>query len=380
MERYFSSAFTLGILGGGQLGKMLLHETQRLDIRTAVMDPSSDAPCRAGASRFEVGNLKDFDAVYRFGKQCNVLTIEIEHVNVDALEALEAEGIKVFPAAALLRTVQDKQQQKLFYQQHAIPTAPFEILEGNAGLKEKVQTYPLVWKAAKGGYDGRGVQVLKSEADLALVPDVPGLLEAHAGEMTEISVIVGRSPSGEVVCYPPVEMVFHPTANLVEYLYSPARIDTTTADRAREIALAVADAFSLVGILAIELFVRQDGEIWVNEVAPRPHNSGHQTIESNYTSQYEQHLRAILDLPLGSVNARSASVMINLLGAPGQTGPVRYNGVSVALNLEGVYVHIYGKPQTRPFRKMGHVTIVADDLETARKKADIVKYNLTVQA
>lgn len=373
---YFSSNFMLGILGGGQLGKMILQETSRMDIQTGVLDPSSFSPCKGRANMFEIGDLKDFETVYRFGKLVDVLTFEIEHVNVDALEKLEEEGIKVFPSASTLRIIQDKRQQKKFYAFNQIPTSPFVTYNTKAELLNMELKFPCVQKLATQGYDGRGVNVLRSREDVEELPDGPGLIEEFVGKMKEISVIVARRPSGDIIAYPPVEMEFHPTANLVEFLFSPTSLTEEEAAKAEAVAVRVAEKLELVGILAVELFVTEDGQVLVNESAPRPHNSGHHTIESNYTSQYEQHVRAILDLPLGSVGARGAAVMVNILGEPGQTGYVEYAGLTEVLEMEGVYVHIYGKKQTRPFRKMGHVTIIADELDEAREKAKFVKEKL----
>lgn len=380
MSRYFSSEFMLGILGGGQLGKMLLQDLSRMDIRTGVMDPSSFSPCKGRAEVFEVGDLKDFEAVYRFGKMVDVLTIEIEHVNVDALARLEQEGTRVFPRPQTLRIIQDKRLQKEFYATNGIPTSPFFTYENKAELLGRDLVYPCVQKSATQGYDGRGVSILRSADDVAKLEEGAGLIEEFVAGMREISVIVARRPSGEVAAFPTVEMEFHPTANLVEYLFSPSSLSPELEQRAQEIAMQVAVALDLVGILAVEMFVDGAGNILVNESAPRPHNSGHHTIESSYTSQYEQHVRAILDLPLGSVKARSAAVMVNLLGEPGETGYVEYSGLQEVLAMEGVYVHIYGKKQTRPFRKMGHVTIIADELETARENAVFVKNTLKAVA
>jgi len=370
----------LGILGGGQLGKMILQETSRMDIQTAVLDPSGFSPCKGRSNVFEIGDLRNYDSVYQFGKLVDVLTIEIEAVNVDALEQLEKEGVKVYPSAKLLRTIQDKTIQKQFYEDNGIPTSPFFAYASKAELMQKELTFPCVQKLATDGYDGRGVSILRSWEDVAELPEGRGLIEGFVGKMKEISVIVARSVSGEQTAYPPVEMEFHPTANLVEFLFSPTSLSAEEAAKAEAVALKVAEALDLVGILAVEMFVTESGEVLVNESAPRPHNSGHQTIESSYTSQYEQHVRAILDLPLGSVKARSASVMVNILGEPNETGYVQYDGIREVLEMEGVYVHIYGKKQTRPFRKMGHVTIVADDLESAREKAKMVKSKLKAVA
>lgn len=380
MRDYFSSNFVLGILGGGQLGKMLLHETSRMDIRTAVLDPSGFSPCTGLTQIFEVGSLKDYDTVYNFGKLCDVLTIEIEHVNVEAMAQLEKEGVKVYPSSNLLRIIQDKRIQKEFYQSHSIPTSPFFTFKSKEELLGKELSYPCVQKSATMGYDGRGVNILRSAADLEKVGEGGGLIEDFVKNAREIAVIVARRPSGQMSCFPSVEMEFHPTANLVEFLFSPANLSAGEAEQAEQIALKVAEKMDLVGIMAIEMFITEAGEILVNESAPRPHNSGHHSIESAYTSQYEQHIRAILDLPLGSTVQRSAAVMVNLLGEADETGYVCYEGVDEVMEMEGVYVHIYGKKQTRPFRKMGHVTIVADNIEAAKEKAYKVKAHLKAKA
>ncbi|MFM2375967.1 MAG: hypothetical protein RLZZ165_1064 [Bacteroidota bacterium] len=380
MSRYFSSDFTLGILGGGQLGKMLIQDLSRMDIRTVVLDPSSFSPCKGRVEVFEVGDLKDFETVYRFGKLVDMLTIEIEHVNVAALERLESEGTPVFPKPKTLRTIQDKRLQKQFYHEHSIPTSPFFTYESKAALLERSLKFPCVQKSASEGYDGKGVTILRSPDDLSSLPEGSGLIEDFVDGKREISVIVARRPSGQMHTYPAVEMEFHPTANLVEFLFSPSSLTDGLENMAQQIARRVAEGLELVGLLAVEMFVTKEGEILVNESAPRPHNSGHHTIESNYTSQYDQHIRAILDLPLGSVRPRAAAVMVNLLGEPNETGYVEYRGIQEVLAMEGVYVHIYGKKQTRPFRKMGHVTIIADDLTTAKDKAMFVKNTLKVGA
>ncbi len=379
MRDYWSSEFTLGILGGGQLGKMLLDETARLGIRTAVLDPSREAPARGRTHRFHQGDLMDYEAVLAFGRQASVLTWEIETVNIDALDQLEREGVAVRPAPGLLRTVRDKAVQKTFYRDKGLPTVPFFTFENKDELRERLGPLPVVWKAARGGYDGRGVRVLRDAGDVDALPDQPGLIEEYVAKKREISILAARNASGETACYPAVEMAFHPEANLVELLHSPSSLDPAVAEKAEEIALAAVNAYGLVGIMAVELFVTPDDAVYINEVAPRPHNSGHHTIESHFTSQHEQHLRAILDLPLGSPKALFPAVMVNLLGGPA-TGRPRYLGLAEALRLEGVYVHIYGKAETRPFRKMGHVTIIDQTLAAAMRKAELVKQTLEVSA
>ena len=379
---YFSTDFTLGILGGGQLGKMLLSETLKYDIRTIVLDPSAEAPARFGCHAFFQGDLMNYDTVYQFGKQADLLTFEIENVNVDALERLEQEGVKVYPTPASLRIIQDKGAQKAFYKAHGIPTAPFETFDSPsllaAAVAEGRWTYPFVWKSTRFGYDGNGVKIVRSSQDLHALPEGPCIAEQCAEINKELAVIVARSPKGEVVTYPVVEMEFHPEANQVEYVLCPARIAETISSQARKIALQVAEAFGSIGLLAVELFLTKEGEIWVNEVAPRPHNSGHYSIEASYTSQFEQHLRAILDLPLGSTESKVAGVMVNLVGAEGYAGDVIYEHIEDVLSLPGVTPHIYGKRETRPFRKMGHVTIVNKDIEKARAIAEKVKQTIKV--
>ena len=379
---YFSTDFTLGILGGGQLGKMLLTETLKYDIRTIVLDPSAEAPARFGCHAFFQGDLMDYDTVYQFGKQANLVTFEIENVNVDALERLESEGIKVYPTPKSLRIIQDKGAQKAFYKAHGIPTAPFEPFPSPALLATAVAegrwTYPFVWKSTRFGYDGNGVKIVRNPQDLHALPEGPCIAELCADIDKELAVIVARSPKGEVATYPVVEMEFHPEANQVEYVLCPARIAETISDQARKIALQVAEAFGSIGLLAVELFLTKEGEIWVNEVAPRPHNSGHYSIEASYTSQFEQHLRAILDLPLGSTESKVAGVMVNLVGAEGYAGDVIYEHIEDVLSLQGVTPHIYGKRQTRPFRKMGHITITHPDIEQARSLAQKVKETIKV--
>ena len=379
---YFSTDFTLGILGGGQLGKMLLTETLKYDIRTIVLDPSAEAPARFGCHSFFQGDLMDYDTVYQFGKQADLVTFEIENVNVDALERLESEGIKVYPAPKSLRIIQDKGAQKAFYKAHGIPTAPFEPFPSPALLATAVAegrwTYPFVWKSTRFGYDGNGVKIVRNPQDLHALPEGPCIAELCADIDKELAVIVARSPKGEVATYPVVEMEFHPEANQVEYVLCPARIAETISDQARKIALQVAEAFGSIGLLAVELFLTKQGEIWVNEVAPRPHNSGHYSIEASYTSQFEQHLRAILNLPLGSTESKVAGVMVNLVGAEGYAGDVIYEHIEDVLSLQGVTPHIYGKRQTRPFRKMGHITITHPNIEQARSLAQKVKETIKV--
>ncbi|AXG73235.1 5-(carboxyamino)imidazole ribonucleotide synthase [Flavobacterium arcticum] len=379
---YFSSDFKLGILGGGQLGKMLLTETRKFDIQTYVLDPSDEAPCKIGSNKFFQGSLMDFDTVYNFGKQVDVLTFEIEHVNVAALEKLESEGIKVYPSPATLKQIQNKGDQKDFYIANKIPTADYRRFENLNDLKLAVEEeqilMPFVWKSTEGGYDGNGVKVIRSAESFEGLPDVQCIAEVMVPFIHELAVIVTRNPSGEIKTYPVVEMEFHPEANQVEYVICPARIPDAVSEDARDIALKVSEAFNHVGLLAVEMFRTEDDQIVVNEVAPRPHNSGHYSIEASYTSQFEQHLRAILDLPLGNTDSKAAGIMVNLVGAEGYSGNVVYENIEKILGQDGVTPHIYGKKQTRPFRKMGHVTIVNEDINEARRIAEEVKNSIKV--
>ena len=379
---YFSSDFKLGILGGGQLGKMLLYTTRKFDIYTSVLDPSAEAPCKIACNDFHQGDLMDFDTVYNFGKNLDVLTFEIEHVNVDALQKLEDEGVHVYPSAKTLRTIQNKGIQKLFYRKHEIPTAAFSIYmsleELLHGVENEVISIPFVWKSTQFGYDGTGVKIVRSLADLETLPNVECMCEELVNFKNELAVIVARNVSGEVKTYPVVEMEFHPEANQVEYVICPARISEEIQAKAKKVALQVSEKIQHVGILAVELFQTQDDEIIVNEVAPRPHNSGHYSIEASYTDQFEQHIRAILNLPLGNTESKVAGIMVNLVGAEGHTGAVVYEHIEKIMQMEGVTPHIYGKKQTRPFRKMGHVTITNEDITKARKVAAEVKKTINV--
>lgn len=380
----FSTDFKLGILGGGQLGKMLLYTTRKWDIHTIVLDPSSSAPSRLACNEFEQGDLLDYDTVYNFGKKVDLLTIEIENVNVDALAKLEQEGLKVYPSADTLKKIQNKADQKDFYVSEEIPTAPHKrfnsIEEVNSALGDGKISLPFVWKQARFGYDGQGVKIVKSQSDLGSLKDGECIAEELIPFKNELAVIVARNSHGEVKTFPVVEMEFHPEANQVEYVLCPARISEDVERKAREVAVKVSEAFEHVGLLAVEMFQTKSDTILVNEVAPRPHNSGHHTIESNFTSQFEQHIRAILGLPLGSTKIKIPAIMVNLVGSEGHHGAVQYSDIDEILAMEGVTPHIYGKKDTRPFRKMGHVTIVNKDLAEARKVAEVVKNTIRVES
>ncbi len=378
----FSSNFTLGILGGGQLGKMLLTETRKWDLKTAVLDPSAAAPCRLGSDIFEVGDLMDYETVYSFGKKTDLLTIEIEHVNSEALEKLEQEGVLVYPPSKVLQIIQNKAKQKLFYVDNDIPTAPFSRFAYGSEIPDSIAhgglQYPFVWKSAQFGYDGQGVRIVLGPEDLKGLPNEECITEELIPIEKELAVIVARSSKGETSTYPVVEMDFHPEANQVEYVLCPARIPQHIAENAKKIALRLVDKLAHIGLLAVEFFLTAEEELFVNEVAPRPHNSGHFSIEASVTNQFEQHLRAILDLPLGNTESKIAAVMVNLVGEEGFSGKVYYEGIKEILEIPGVTPHIYGKKETRPFRKMGHVTVVASSIDKARSEAEKVKRTIRV--
>ncbi len=377
-QTQFSSDFRLGILGGGQLGKMMLYTTRKWDIQTYVMDTDDTAPAFQGSDVFFEGDITDYEAVMEFGQRVDALTIEIENVNVRALQDLEDMGIAVSPSASVLNLIKNKAVQKQFYTDQHIPTAAFETLD-QPDLDHK-RPYPFIWKSAEGGYDGKGVQVIRTKSDLKTLPEIPCIYEDMVDFDLELAVIVARNARGEMKTYPVVEMEFHPEANQVEYVICPARIDDDISNKARELALKVSAAYDHVGLLAVELFLTKTGDLLVNEVAPRPHNSGHYSIEGSITDQFEQHVRCVCNLPLGSTESTVASVMVNLVGAEGHTGAVIYKGMEEILAMPGVTPHIYGKRETRPFRKMGHVTVVASDIQEARKLAEAVKKTIKVVA
>jgi 5-(carboxyamino)imidazole ribonucleotide synthase len=382
VKNYFSSDFKLGILGGGQLGRMLLAETQKFDIYTSILDANKNAPCAEICNHFELGNLLDFDAVYNFGKTVDLLTIEIENVNIDALDKLQEEGLTIYPKPKDLRIIQSKARQKNFYIDHQIPTAEFShyayLEELVHSIENSIIDFPFVWKATRFGYDGNGVKIVRNIQDLENLPNVECITEKIIPFKNELAVIVARNADGEVKTYPVVEMEFHPEANQVEYVICPARINFKVAEKAREVALKVVSDLDFIGLLAVEMFQTVDDKILVNEVAPRPHNSGHYSIEASYTNQFEQHLRSILNLPLGNTASKVAGIMVNLVGEEGFSGDVIYENIEEILKIDGVTPHIYGKKETRPFRKMGHVTIVNAEIDKAREIAQKVKETIRV--
>jgi 5-(carboxyamino)imidazole ribonucleotide synthase len=380
MKKNFSgSGFTLGILGGGQLGRMLLQKTVDLNISTSVMDPDPNAPCRNLCDHFVNAPFNDFDAVYRFGKTVSLLTVEIEHVNTEALKKLEEEGLPVYPQPAILSMVQDKGLQKEFYRKHNIPTASFSLINTKNELSAYHDKFPFILKKRTGGYDGKGVIKISRAEDIETAFDGPYVLEDCIPFTKEIAVIVSRNADGVTSAFPACEMVFNSEANLVEYLFAPAAISDEQLKKAGQIAENLISLLELTGILAVEMFLTAEGDLLVNEIAPRPHNSGHHTIEANHTSQYEQHLRAILNLPPGNTSVVLPAVMVNLLGEKGFSGEAYYEGLEEVLKEKGTHVHLYGKKETRPFRKMGHVTITGATVEEAIQTAERVRNTLKVK-
>jgi 5-(carboxyamino)imidazole ribonucleotide synthase len=368
----------IGVLGGGQLGRMMIQNAINLNLPICCLDPDPNAPCKYIATEFSVGSLNDFDCVYAFGQDKDVITIEIENVNVAALKKLQSEGKKVFPQPEVIELIQDKGLQKLFYKEHNIPSPDFYLVNNKSEIAQHTAAFPFFQKIRKGGYDGKGVVKLKSVDHIENAFDAPSVLESLVDFDKEISVIVARNENGEIACFPSVECAFNPEANLVEFLFSPANISQKIEAEAETIAVKVATELNIVGILAVEMFVTKDGKVLVNEIAPRPHNSGHHSIEGNITSQFEQHIRAIINLPLGDTSITYPAVMINLLGEKGYEGAARYEGLEDALAQTGVYVHLYGKAITKPFRKMGHITVVDKNLEVATEKAKALKDSVKI--
>ena len=374
---YFSSNFTLGILGGGQLGKMLLHVTSKLSIKTNILDPSPNSPCKNICNEFQTGNLMDFNSVYKFGKKCDLVTYEIEHVNIEALEKLESDGIKVFPSSKTLKIIQDKNLQKKFFIKNEIPTAKFWHFKSikdynNSNVKNDIK-FPCVWKKTKFGYDGFGVEIINSYNDLKKLPESEFIIEELIPFKKELATTIARNKSGQIEIFPIVEMMFNKNSNQVEYVVCPAQINDDIKAKAKEIALNVSKSFKQIGLLAVEMFLTNDNKILVNEVAPKPHNSAHYSIEACTNSQFEQHIKSILDLPLGCSKSNIYAIMVNLVGEKGFSGPVVYNGIEEAMQYDNVSVHLYGKSETKPNRKMGHATILDTSLKNGLSRAKSIK-------
>lgn len=380
---YFSSDFKLGILGGGQLGKMLLQVTSRLSIKTNILDPSKDSPCKNLCNEFEIGNLMDFDSVYQFGKKCDLVTFEIEHVNIEALEKLESEGTKVYPSSKTLKIIQNKNLQKQFFIDNNIPTSDFWYFKSPKDFKNSFHknqiSFPCVWKKTKFGYDGYGVEIIKSIKQIDNLPNEEFIIEEFIPFEKELATTIVRNNSGDIQIFPLVQMDFNKESNQVEYVVCPAQVNREIKDLANALAMKVSKSFKHVGLLAIEMFLTKDNKILINEVAPRPHNSAHYSIEACENSQFQQHINSILDLKLGSCKSNNNAIMVNLVGEKGYSGPVIYQGIEKAMEQSNVSVHIYGKSNTKPNRKMGHVTVTDENLKNGLKKAKSIKNLIKVK-
>ena len=372
------SKMKVGILGGGQLGRMLLQQAANYTVETYVLENDEHCPAAHLCHYFTKGNIKDFDAVYNFGKNLDAITIEIEAVNVEALEKLENEGVKIYPKPSAIKTIKNKITQKRFYEEHAIPSPNFKITFTKADLQNHLDFLPAVHKIAEGGYDGKGVQVLHTENDFTTAFDEPSVLEKKVIIKKEIAMIVAMNDKGETAIYPPTEMIANPVLNLLDYQLSPALLPDEVFWKTEAIALSVVKKLQSPGLFAIELFVDVDNNVWVNETAPRVHNSGHHTIEANYCSQFDMLWRIILGYPLGNTDAILPSAIINLLGAEGCNGTAKYDGLEEVLSMDNVFVHLYGKSETKPGRKMGHVTIISKDYQDLTYKANKIKNTLKV--
>lgn len=370
----------IGILGGGQLGYMFLQNALQYPVEIHILDPSANAPCARHAHHFVQGDFADYQTVVDFGKDLDAIGIEIEHVNVEALHYLKSKGKRIVPDPAALEIIQDKSVQKKFYTDHKIPTAPYFDLENWKDLKAKKPTYPLFQKANKGGYDGKGVQFLKSEKTLKQQLKVPSIYETPADLEKEIAIIVVSDGKGNLVNYPVVELVFNEEYNLLDHLLMPSTLEESKAKEASEIAKKVVKNLKSAGVFAVEMFLNKDGSLWVNETACRVHNSGHSTIEAAYSSQFDQMLRILMGLPLGSTKIFSTSAMVNLIGAEGEVGSAQIENQEQLLKIQGVYLHWYAKEETRPGRKMGHITIVNSNLMELKNTISEVNKKIRVIA
>ena len=372
ISKWYGKDLRLGVLGGGQLGRMLIQAANDLNIHIHCLDPDPNAPCSEIAHSFSCGSLTDFNTVLNFGSDKHLITVEIENVNVEALIELEKKGVKVFPQSNVLKLIQDKGLQKEFYLKNNIPTAAFELISSKAELLLKTD-FPFVHKLRTGGYDGKGVKIISNLAEAENSFDAPSILEEKIDFQKELSVLVARNEKGEIKTFPLVECEFNPEVNLVEFLFSPADVSPEIELKAKEIASQLIEKLNMVGLLAVELFLTKSNELLVNEIAPRPHNSGHHTIECCTTSQFSQHLRAILNLPLGDTSLIQAGAMINLVGEKEFNGPVIYDGLENLLSIPGVFPHLYGKEISKPFRKMGHITITGKNIDELKAKRDKIK-------
>jgi 5-(carboxyamino)imidazole ribonucleotide synthase len=370
----------IGILGGGQLGRMLLQAAANYPVETFALENDAECPAAHLCHHFTKGDIKDFDAVYNFGKKLDAVTVEIENVNVDALEKLETAGIKIFPKPTVLRIIKNKIGQKEFYEQNKIPASSFVVTNSKNELEDKEEMLPAVHKLGEGGYDGRGVQIIKNKNDFEKGFDKPAVLEKLVNIHKEISQIVAINENGKTAIYPPVEMLFDSSKNILDYQISPAELNKKIRAKTEAVAVSVAQSFQSAGIYTIEMFVDNNGDVFVNETAPRVHNSGHHTIEAHYSSQFDMLWRIMLGFPLGNTKLILPSVMVNILGAEGYSGSTEYDGLQEVLQMENAFVHLYGKKLTKPGRKMGHVTIIGIDKEDLLNKAFMVKKTLIARS
>ena len=381
---YNQSNLKLGIIGGGQLGKMLLQTSSKYSLHSKILDPNDNSPCKNLCDEFFLGDLMDYNAIYDFGKKCDLVTYEIEHVNVDALEKLESEGITVYPKPSALRTIQDKSQQKKFFIDNGIPTAKYLYFKSKSEFlkfsRNNHVEFPCVWKKTTLGYDGYGVKKLNSFSEINKLTDCEFIIEEHIPFKKELATTVVRNDSGEIEIFPLVEMMFNHKTNQVEYVLCPAQVEDEIFENAKQIALNVTKAFKNIGLLAVEMFLTLDNKIIVNEVAPRPHNSAHYSIEACISSQFDQHLRSILNLPLGCSKSNSFAVMVNLVGELDHEGPVLYNGIEKAMQNNNACIHLYGKSITKPNRKMGHVTVLDTDLKNGLDIAKSIKKTIIIKS
>jgi 5-(carboxyamino)imidazole ribonucleotide synthase len=368
----------IGILGGGQLGRMLLQAAANYPVETFVLENDAQCPAAHLCHHFTKGDIRSYNDVYNFGRSLDALTIEIENVNTEALEQLEKEGVKIYPRPAALKTIKNKILQKQFYKNHQVPTSDFVITQNAAEVQEHLNFLPAVHKLGEGGYDGKGVQLLPSKEAISKAFDAPAVLEKMVAIEKEIAIMIAVNEAGETALYPPVDMVFDPDLNLLSHQLSPAELPEKTLWRIEAIAIALVKALQSPGIFAVELFIDKAGEVYVNETAPRVHNSGHHTIEANYSSQFDMLWRVLLNYPLGNTDAILPAAIINLIGADGHSGPARYEGLEDVLKIPNAFVHIYGKHNTKPGRKMGHVTILSPEKQELLHQVNRVKHGLKV--
>jgi 5-(carboxyamino)imidazole ribonucleotide synthase len=379
MPKSNNSIPTLGILGGGQLGRMLIQEALNWNVPVHVLDPDPECPCAHIASNFVCGDFRDYETVLSFCRDLDFITIEIEQVNTEALKRLEQEGLSIYPQPSVVEMIKDKALQKAFYQEHNIPSSEFRLIDSRAELQELPdEFFPCFQKSRRDGYDGKGVLALTQRDSISSGFDLPSIVEKAVDVRIEFALFGAGDGRGNCVLFPPVEMEFNKQANLVQYLITPANLEDSQLKKAESIVKKIFEKTSLRGLLAVEFFLSKGGEILVNEMAPRPHNSGHTTIEGNYSNQFAEHLRAVLGWPAGDTSLRSPSVMINLLGWEGYEGTANYTGLNEVLAVSGAYLHLYGKSKTKAFRKMGHITVLGTSREDALKKADSIKNSIKI--